>query len=132
MAPPKVAVFVRYPRRTGSGSEFCVFEQWDEAQPWNYWRSRYELKKLMLFAERKPGGVEVGHIGYKLSPEDYEALTAHRILPVEIFGGTHRPGRNVWCPDDYISKGYDVCKEVDELPDVERAFEQELSAMLQI
>ena len=60
VAPPNVAVFVRYPRGTESGSKFCVFEQWDRAQPWNYWRSRYELKKLMLFAERKPGASRSG------------------------------------------------------------------------
>lgn len=72
---------------------FVSYEVWD-SERWNYWRCRYYLKSLMLFAEN----AGISYKGVLVPREAFESIFQGKRLAVEVLSNY----RNVWYPDQLL------------------------------
>lgn len=99
--------------RTADNVNYHTYERW-EAQPWNYWRSRFYLKALILFCDRAQERYKVQYTGTQLDDDEFTALINGAILPATVIGRV-RAG-SMWYPEDFLCSDSPKAEEIDELP----------------
>ncbi len=99
--------------RTSDNVNYHTYERW-EAQPWNYWRSRFYLKALILFCDRAQEQYKLQYTGTQLDDDEFTALITGTILPATVIGRV-RAGR-MWYPEDFLCSDSPKAEEIDELP----------------
>jgi hypothetical protein len=125
----QVYVFFRYRETTSSGSSYYLFESW-EGLPWDYSKSRHELKQLMMVASKRHPNLSISMEGYKIPDDELDSLLKREIMPAEAFGRARKPSE-VWDPEDYVLEDAVTIKEKEEVPTIAEKYKRDFERYYQ-